>query len=432
MIDWHAAHLSGLRSHIQMMATLAQPAPDPPVPSPYPNVIPLYETSTWQSIHAAATAYLVVPAVTIPGLGAGFDDSTSINWALANCGEVHLVGGVYALYNPVIMLPYTRLIGAGARLAGAGGSTSGGYSVLQPQSTFTPYSPTLTGAVIALDSSVAGFVNAVGWVCQDFEVDGSVGPAALPGFGIYGSAAGYRIDRTCAQAMTGPGYYWLGNTSGLGNPDGAHMSRCLAQNCQDYGFKNTPEDSAWFDCHAQGCDSGWLILGNNAFFSQCRGDTSTNTHLTGGDGFNVQATSPTIHDQPVTFVGCASETNFGNGFHVFNNPGSLASRAPVSVILSGHISQGDGVNGGVGGGSYSGLLCEGNGSRLYVASAIVNTSGDNATPPCPQYGITARATGNGPPLACKIMAGRVVGNTASSNNQAAIANYLVATGVDTT
>lgn len=117
-MDWHAAYLDAARSSVAHLAGVT--VADPPIPSPYPNVIPLYGTSVWTSVSACPMAFLVVPAMTLPGLGAGYDDVTAINWALSTypSAEVRLVNGLtYAAYSPV-------QIPAGGVLRGVSGNVA--------------------------------------------------------------------------------------------------------------------------------------------------------------------------------------------------------------------------------------------------------------------------------------------------------------------
>ncbi len=101
-VDWHAAY----RDAVQSMSTLGA-LPDPPVPSPYPNLIPAWANAEWLSGSSVPSGCVIVPAATIPGLGASYDDATSINAAFAGAYQtVRLCPGQsYVINTPIVPPP---------------------------------------------------------------------------------------------------------------------------------------------------------------------------------------------------------------------------------------------------------------------------------------------------------------------------------------
>lgn len=337
-ITWENGERRAIWLHPETLAPMTATIPDPPVPSPpvtvfYPGPYASTSGDTNRVGVGFADHALVFPAALHPGLGAGYDDATAINWALASAGpygRVQLVpGAVYTTYSPIVMP-------AGVTLDGGvfGQATANDIVGL----------PTTTGTIIKAAASFTGAamiqqVNSTatrvpGCNLAGFTLEGNSLPAGSGVVGILlqggvwtGSMNGvmvHRPDGDCLQMVADP-------TSGLNPDDWQVVFSKFSSSRSGRGVHLSSGADCWFAvCEAsENASDGWYWnVSGNIRFSDCKGENNA------GAGFSYGGGAYAI------LTGCTTQYNQQDGFFFTGGTG------PGGVVATGCRSWQDGRAGG--------------------------------------------------------------------------------------
>jgi hypothetical protein len=204
-------------------------------------------------------------------LPCGGDDGASLSAALGIYGGVLLAPQVYTLDTPVVMPPWTSLIGFSNVVDNSALSDQGGY-VLAPSASFSsPWSEPGPAAVTLLDQVTGGYDQlSAGQQVSGINIDCSSAPAGTHGIASVNQVYGVSVASVVVQKAPGTGLYAVYDG---GTPDGWHVYHSMFARC-GRGVDVNIADTIFDDCLAIGAttDHNWYIRNAvDSIFSNCRG-----------------------------------------------------------------------------------------------------------------------------------------------------------------
>jgi Pectate lyase superfamily protein len=353
-------------------------------------------------------------------------------------------GGTFMTTAPLVVPPYTVLLGDRGGVAAADLNTTGANygSVIKPAATFASTLP-VTGIIVMLDieaAAAAGFtyvnppganvgVNA-GVQLRNLILDSTASPAAVDGVAAYGAIDAVVLQNIGMILTTGNGISGKKNPGSTANdksPDGWHLDHVIIQGPTGNGIGGVTgvgdglfTDSTMIDCHVQGAGGdGFHILSGNCFLIACRADYCLN-------GFTVDAVEAPGGYTCVNLVGCGTEDNIANGLNVINSSATgQGTRCPVMVTGGSFV--GDGQNSGAGGGGYAGVFVAGR-NQVFLNNVAVMTSTVQVPAGAPEYALATASSGTGPgvPYVVQVNGGVLNGVIAPINDAAGGGDVTVA------
>lgn len=306
-----------LISHARSAGTLV--VGDPPIPSPPATVYLDAPGRPYSGLSPAGytgASVTVFPAALTPGLGAGYDDATAINWAFQQVGPhgvVNLVPGLsYTTYSPIVIPAGCALVspvrGFGIPDAnyGLGGLPVIG-TIIEPSAAFSG------SAVLSMSD---GGVQSGGQQIRGLTIDGSLLPAGNTVHGI--QAVGAVAAVTLRDILVYGGNTLGGNGldvqkgAGSGNPDFWDVAHCKFSGVKGIGAHLVAlADSYFVACESTGNtgDSWNITNGNNSRYVGCKAEGSG-----AGFGWNLIGTWGAAGYS--LMAGCTSSANTAGGVSV--------------------------------------------------------------------------------------------------------------------